>query len=124
MDDRKAEIQINVSGLLNQCSGIADLCTLSGAAGNNSCTDPYGTGCLLWKNSTADVFPGSGISKEYGEDKSIGIYNFTENIGESLGPVVFGQLMFVSPLIRGVLPYCIAVTGMSGIYYFINRKRG
>lgn len=62
--------------------------------------------------------------KEYGEDKSIGIYNFTENIGESLGPVVFGQLMFVSPLIRGVLPFCIAVTGMSGIYYFINRKRG
>ncbi len=62
--------------------------------------------------------------KEYGEDKSIGIYNFTENIGESLGPVVFGQLMFISPLIRGVLPFCIAVTGMSGIYYFINRKRG
>lgn len=62
--------------------------------------------------------------KEYGEDKSIGIYNFTENIGESLGPVVFGQLMFVSPLIRGVLPFCIAVTGMGGIYYFINRKRG
>lgn len=62
--------------------------------------------------------------KEYGEDKSIGIYNFTENIGESLGPIVFGQLMFVSPLIKGVLPFCIVVTGMGGIYYFINRKRG
>lgn len=61
--------------------------------------------------------------KEYGEDKSIGIYNFTENIGESLGPVVFGQLMFISPLIRGVLPFCVAVTGMGGIYYLINRKK-
>ncbi len=61
--------------------------------------------------------------KEYGEDKSIGLYNFTENIGESLGPVVFGQLMYVSPLAKGILPFCIAVTGMGGIYYFINRKR-
>ena len=61
--------------------------------------------------------------KEYGEDKSIGLYNFTENIGESLGPVVFGQLMYVSPLAKGILPFCIAVTGMGGIYYFINRKK-
>lgn len=61
--------------------------------------------------------------KEYGEDKSIGIYNFTENIGESLGPVVFGQLMFISPLIKGVLPFCMAVTGMGGIYFLINRKK-
>lgn len=61
--------------------------------------------------------------KEYGEDKSIGIYNFTENIGESLGPVVLGQIMFISPLAKGVLPLCMIVTGMGGIYCFINRKK-
>ncbi len=61
--------------------------------------------------------------KEYGEDKSIGIYNFTENIGESLGPVVMGQIMFISPLARGVLPLCMIVTGMGGLYYLINRKK-
>ena len=61
--------------------------------------------------------------KEYGEDKSIGIYNFTENIGESLGPVVLGQIMFISPLAKGVLPLCMIVTGMGGIYYLINRKK-
>lgn len=61
--------------------------------------------------------------KEYGEDKSIDIYNFTENIGESLGPVVLGQIMFISPLAKGVLPLCMIVTGMGGIYCFINRKK-
>lgn len=61
--------------------------------------------------------------KEYGEDKSIGIYNFTENIGESLGPGVLGQIMFISPLAKGVLPLCMIVTGMGEIYCFINRKK-
>lgn len=35
--------------------------------------------------------------KGYGEDRAIGLYNFTENIGESLGPVVFGKLAVFSP---------------------------
>ena len=51
------------------------------------------------------------------------LYNFTENIGESLGPVVLGQIMFISPLAKGVLPLCMIVTGMGGIYYLINRKK-
>lgn len=53
--------------------------------------------------------------KQYGEDRSIGLYNFTENIGESLGPTVFGKLIVCTPrsvaftCFSGVIAACSAL---------------
>lgn len=60
--------------------------------------------------------------KRYGEDKSMGIYNFSENIGESLGPIVFGRLMAAGGKNPAVLGFCGCVAGAAGIHYLLNRK--
>lgn len=59
-------------------------------------------------------------SKRLGEDQAMGIYNFSENIGESLGPIVFGGLM------SGPLGYVWAFLGAIGCagaaHFALNRK--
>ncbi|MGN0318336.1 MAG: MFS transporter [Lachnospira sp.] len=60
--------------------------------------------------------------KKYGEDKSIGIYNFTENIGESLGPVVFGRLMAAPRFGVSAGAFCGAVSGIGFLHFLICRK--
>jgi predicted MFS family arabinose efflux permease len=60
--------------------------------------------------------------KSYGEDKSIGIYNFSENIGESLGPVVFGRLMEAARLAYSAGVFCAVIAGMGALHYIIDRK--
>lgn len=60
--------------------------------------------------------------KKYGEDRSIGIYNFTENIGESLGPVVFGGIMETSALKSSVGMFGIVIAGMGFVHYIMERK--
>ena len=39
----------------------------------------------------------------------MGVYNFTENIGESLGPMVFSKIMVMEPLFASVSAFCAAV---------------
>lgn len=57
---------------------------------------------------------------QYGEDRAIGVYNFTENIGESLGPIVFSRLISAS---RGAYYYFLAlVAGCCGLHFVINTK--
>lgn len=51
--------------------------------------------------------------RAYGEDRAIGVYNFTENIGESLGPTVFGKMAAFAP--RG-----LAFSGFGGIIAIIS----
>ncbi|MGM9579996.1 MAG: MFS transporter [Anaerovibrio sp.] len=61
-------------------------------------------------------------AKQYGEDKSIGIYNFTENIGESLGPMVFGRMMISANFSVALKLFCCIVAGAGFIHYIICRK--
>ena len=60
--------------------------------------------------------------QQYGGDKAMGVYNFTENIGESLGPMVFSKLMATEPLIASVTSFC-AVIAASGLGHMILNKK-
>ncbi len=59
---------------------------------------------------------------KYGEDRAMGIYNFSENIGESLGPIVMGRLMATGPVLTWVGGFLAVISGMSSLHYFLNRK--
>lgn len=60
--------------------------------------------------------------KLYGEDRSIGLYNFTENIGESLGPTVFGKLIVFTP--RSVAFSCFSgmIAVCSALHYAVSHR--
>ena len=60
--------------------------------------------------------------QQYGEDKAMGVYNFTENIGESLGPMVFSRIMVMEPLIVSVSSFC-AFIAASGVGHIILNKK-
>lgn len=59
-------------------------------------------------------------SKQLGEDQAMGIYNFSENIGESLGPIVFGSLM-AGPL-GYVWAFLGAVACAGATHFALNRR--
>ena len=61
--------------------------------------------------------------QQFGTDKAMGVYNFTENIGESLGPVIFGGLMFRTPLLGSVLPFSGVMALLGGIHYLISTRQ-
>lgn len=60
------------------------------------------------------------IVSRYGGARAMGIYNFMENIGESLGPVICGAITaaggFAAPVFLGIAAAC------EGIHYALNRK--
>ncbi len=58
----------------------------------------------------------------YGEDRAMGIYNFSENIGESLGPVIMGWLMFRTPLFPAVAGFCGVVALLGGAHALFVRR--
>jgi predicted MFS family arabinose efflux permease len=60
--------------------------------------------------------------RRYGEDRAMGVYNFTENIGESLGPIVFARLMAQRPLLGAVSAFCGGVTALGAGHFVLNRK--
>ena len=60
--------------------------------------------------------------RQYGEDRAMGVYNFTENIGESLGPVVFARLMAQRPLLGAVSVFCGGVAALGAGHAVLNRK--
>ncbi|MDD2972840.1 MAG: MFS transporter [Lachnospiraceae bacterium] len=61
-------------------------------------------------------------TKQYGEDYGMGIYNFTENIGESVGPAIMGTLMSATHLIPAVGCFSGLLTILTGIHARIARK--
>ena len=61
--------------------------------------------------------------RQFGSDKAMGVYNFTENIGESLGPVIFGGLMFRTPLLGSVIPFCGVIALLGAVHYRLSGKR-
>lgn len=61
--------------------------------------------------------------KQYGEDRAIGLYNFTENIGESLGPTVFGKLIVCTP--RSVAFTCFSgiIAACSALHLAVSGRK-
>lgn len=60
--------------------------------------------------------------RQYGEDRAMGVYNFSENIGESLGPIVFARLMAQRPLAGAVSSFCGAMLVFGGGHFLLNHK--
>lgn len=58
----------------------------------------------------------------YGEDRAMGVYNFTENIGESLGPIVFSRLMAQRPLLGAVSAFCGGMVALGGAHFALNSR--
>jgi predicted MFS family arabinose efflux permease len=57
-------------------------------------------------------------TKKYGEDRAMGIYNFSENIGESLGPTIFARVISAGSMRTSLGIFC-AVTGVMGFMHKI-----
>lgn len=61
-------------------------------------------------------------TKKYGDDKAMGIYNFTENIGESLGPVIFGRLSSSARFVASSTAFCGVIGFLMAVHYLISKK--
>ncbi len=59
---------------------------------------------------------------QYGADKAMGVYNFSENIGESLGPVVFGRLMAAARFSMALGAFCGVVAGLGVTHFLVCGK--
>lgn len=60
--------------------------------------------------------------KRFGADRAIGVYNFTENIGESLGPIVFGRMLMAPSFAGSVQLFCSVTAGAGFMHYLVCRK--
>ena len=60
--------------------------------------------------------------QQYGEDKAMGVYNFTENIGESLGPMVFSRIMAVEPIFISISSFCAVIAASGAGHWILNKK--
>lgn len=56
--------------------------------------------------------------KEYGEENAMGVYNLTDNVGESVGPMIFSKLMSSSNLMFSMLQFVGVIGVLSAIYGF------
>ncbi len=72
------------------------------------------------KPSQQTYFLGLKATQKYGEDRAMGIYNFSENIGESLGPVVFGRLMAGTQ--AGIMAFLGLIVALGGAHFALNGK--
>lgn len=81
-----------------------------------------GLSASFGKTVQQDYFMELRAVKLYGEDRSIGLYNFTENIGESLGPTVFGKLIVFTP--RSVAFSCFSgmIAVCSALHYAVSHR--
>ena len=57
------------------------------------------------------------MTKKYGEDRAMGIYNFSENIGESLGPTVFGKMISAGSMRLSLMIFC----GSAGVMGLLHK---
>ena len=60
--------------------------------------------------------------KDCGEDNSIGVYNFTENIGQALGPTVFAKLMSSQVVLFSLSIFNASIAGLVLMYKLINKR--
>lgn len=54
--------------------------------------------------------------KVYGEENAMGVYNLTDNVGESVGPMIFSKLMSSSNLLFSMLQFVGAIGILSAVY--------
>ena len=60
------------------------------------------------------------VVTQYGRDRAMGIYNCVENIGESMGPVIFGAITSVGGI---AAPVFLAIAAIcDGIHFALNGK--
>lgn len=79
-----------------------------------------GVSASFSKPSQQEMFLRQRETVRFGEDKAMGIYNFSENIGESMGPVIFGSLMMGPDV--WVWTFLGLVTACGALHLGINRK--
>ena len=79
-----------------------------------------GISASFGKPSHQTYFLKQKITQDYGEDKAMGVYNFSENIGESLGPIVFARLIGASIMAFGV--FLSVIVSLGGFHFVLNRK--
>ena len=79
-----------------------------------------GASAAFAKPTQQALFLRQRASRLFGEDRAMGIYNFSENIGESLGPVVFSALM-AGP-VGWIWGFLGLVTAFGGIHFALNGK--
>ena len=56
----------------------------------------------------------------FGEDRAMGVYNFSENIGESLGPIVWGAILAGGNAV--IYYFLAAVSALGGLHFSLNRR--
>lgn len=54
--------------------------------------------------------------KTFGEEKSMGMYNFTDNIGESAGPIAFGSLMYSANIFGSMCKFAGGILLAGAVY--------
>lgn len=62
--------------------------------------------------------------RAYGEEESMGIYNLSDNIGESVGPMVFGTLMTSSNLLVSMAEFVGAIFAAGAAYAVGSLRKG
>lgn len=60
--------------------------------------------------------------KAYGEEESMGIYNLSDNVGQSVGPMVFGTLMASGNLLVSMAQF-VSVIFAAGAFYAVGSLR-
>lgn len=80
-----------------------------------------GTSAAFGKPVQQDYFLNLKNTQEYGEDRAMGIYNFTENIGESAGPMVFGRLLSAPSFGAAASLLCGGIGVLSLLHYGMTK---
>ncbi|NLB17664.1 MAG: MFS transporter, partial [Syntrophomonadaceae bacterium] len=65
--------------------------------------------------SRVGYFVNSPEAKAYGKNRSMGIYNFVDNLGESAGPVVLATIVSTG-FLAGMVKLVITFAGMNGLF--------
>lgn len=60
----------------------------------------------------------------YGEEESMGVYNLSDNVGESAGPMIFGRLMSSGNLLSAMLKFTGTIFAAGAVYAVGSRRKG
>ena len=60
-------------------------------------------------------------SSQYGEGRSMGVYSVFENLGQTIGPMVYGALLSLGYR-NGIAGFCIVMLLLAALFAVINRS--
>ena len=106
----------------NQYRCTASVCDYAGNRNNDSFFDSHGNQFSIGKPVQQNYYLSLESTQKYGEDKAMGIYNFTENIGESAGPMIFGRMMGSDKFGISSIIFCCVIGVLTAIHYWISKK--